>query len=67
MHVAAIIAAGGLGTRIGATVPKQLIDLGDRTNMLSRSIDTFLRCDSVHEVVVAMPEGVALSEVAPGA
>jgi 2-C-methyl-D-erythritol 4-phosphate cytidylyltransferase/2-C-methyl-D-erythritol 2,4-cyclodiphosphate synthase len=67
MHVAAIIAAGGIGTRIGATVPKQLIDLGDHTNMLSRSIDTFLKCAAVHEVVVATPEGLAWSNAAsPG-
>jgi 2-C-methyl-D-erythritol 4-phosphate cytidylyltransferase/2-C-methyl-D-erythritol 2,4-cyclodiphosphate synthase len=67
MHVAAIIAAGGLGTRIGATRPKQLIDLGDRTNMLSRSIEAFLQCDSVHEVVVATPDGVVLSQAARAA
>ena len=31
MHVTAIIAAGGSGTRLGAAVPKQLLELGGRT------------------------------------
>jgi 2-C-methyl-D-erythritol 4-phosphate cytidylyltransferase/2-C-methyl-D-erythritol 2,4-cyclodiphosphate synthase len=57
MHVAAIIAAGGRGTRIGAHLPKQLLDLGDRTTMLSRTVATFLRCDAIDEIVIALADG----------
>jgi 2-C-methyl-D-erythritol 4-phosphate cytidylyltransferase/2-C-methyl-D-erythritol 2,4-cyclodiphosphate synthase len=59
MHVAAIIAAGGTGSRVGAGSPKQLLDLGDGTTMLSRALQAFVMCTSVHEIVVALPEGVS--------
>jgi 2-C-methyl-D-erythritol 4-phosphate cytidylyltransferase/2-C-methyl-D-erythritol 2,4-cyclodiphosphate synthase len=55
MRVAAIIAAGGVGTRIGGSVPKQFADLGDGTMMLWRSIDAVARCRIVDEIVVALP------------
>ena len=55
MHVAAIIAAGGQGRRLGADVPKQFLDLGDGSVMLGRSIAAFTRAQSVHEIVVALP------------
>ena len=66
MHVAAIIAAGGTGTRVGAAVPKQLLDLGDGTIMLSRCVETFLKCDAVDEIVIAIGPGMGFgSDVAP--
>ena len=58
MHVAAIIAAGGKGTRIGGAVPKQLVDLGDGTHMLARSLHAFLDCPAVNEIAIAMAEGM---------
>lgn len=54
MYVSAIIAAGGHGRRVGAGVPKQLLDLAGRP-MLRWSIDAFLACDRVSEVVVVVP------------
>jgi 2-C-methyl-D-erythritol 4-phosphate cytidylyltransferase/2-C-methyl-D-erythritol 2,4-cyclodiphosphate synthase len=60
MHVAAILAAGGLGTRIGGGVPKQFHDLGDGTLMISRSLETLMACALVDEVVVALPSGFGL-------
>jgi 2-C-methyl-D-erythritol 4-phosphate cytidylyltransferase/2-C-methyl-D-erythritol 2,4-cyclodiphosphate synthase len=60
MYVTAIIAAGGTGARIGGSVPKQLIDLGDESNMLSRSLQAFLDCGQVDEIVLVAPPGVAL-------
>jgi 2-C-methyl-D-erythritol 4-phosphate cytidylyltransferase/2-C-methyl-D-erythritol 2,4-cyclodiphosphate synthase len=54
MHVSAIIAAGGRGRRLGAGVPKQLLDLGGRP-MLQWSIDTFLACGRVDDLVVVVP------------
>ena len=58
MHVAAIIAAGGSGTRIGAALPKQLLDLGDGTVMLSRCVDVFLKCGAIDEIVIAIGAGM---------
>jgi 2-C-methyl-D-erythritol 4-phosphate cytidylyltransferase / 2-C-methyl-D-erythritol 2,4-cyclodiphosphate synthase len=55
MHVAAILAAAGLGTRIGGDLPKQFRDLGDGTDMLRRSLRTLVECPLVTEIVVAFP------------
>jgi 2-C-methyl-D-erythritol 4-phosphate cytidylyltransferase/2-C-methyl-D-erythritol 2,4-cyclodiphosphate synthase len=57
MRVAAILAAGGLGTRAGGTVPKQFHDLGDGSRMITRALTTLLSCPLVDEVVVALPAG----------
>jgi 2-C-methyl-D-erythritol 4-phosphate cytidylyltransferase/2-C-methyl-D-erythritol 2,4-cyclodiphosphate synthase len=54
MQVTAIIAAGGRGRRLGAGVPKQLLDLGGRP-MLQWSLDTFLACGRVGDLVVVVP------------
>jgi 2-C-methyl-D-erythritol 4-phosphate cytidylyltransferase / 2-C-methyl-D-erythritol 2,4-cyclodiphosphate synthase len=54
MHVTAIIAAGGRGTRLGGTVLKQLLPVAGRP-ILERSVRTFIDHPSVHEVVVALP------------
>jgi len=55
MYVAAIVAAGGLGSRVGGEVPKQFSELGDGSNMLLRCLTTLTRCDIVNEIVVAIP------------
>jgi 2-C-methyl-D-erythritol 4-phosphate cytidylyltransferase/2-C-methyl-D-erythritol 2,4-cyclodiphosphate synthase len=67
MRVAAILAAGGLGTRVGSDTPKQFHDLGDGTNMLDRSLRTLFECALVDEIVVAFPAGelVRPSHVGP--
>jgi 2-C-methyl-D-erythritol 4-phosphate cytidylyltransferase/2-C-methyl-D-erythritol 2,4-cyclodiphosphate synthase len=54
MHATAIIAAGGRGRRLGGAKPKQLLDLGGRP-MLQWSIDAFLACEHVRDVVVVGP------------
>jgi 2-C-methyl-D-erythritol 4-phosphate cytidylyltransferase / 2-C-methyl-D-erythritol 2,4-cyclodiphosphate synthase len=54
MYVSAIIAAGGRGRRLGAPVPKQALELGGRP-MLQWSVETFLGCSRVNEVVVVVP------------
>jgi 2-C-methyl-D-erythritol 4-phosphate cytidylyltransferase/2-C-methyl-D-erythritol 2,4-cyclodiphosphate synthase len=56
MRVVAIIAAGGLGTRLGAGTPKQFLDLGGRS-VLDRSVTAFVDHPAVTEVVVALPAG----------
>jgi len=58
LHVTAIIAAGGRGTRFGAGRPKQLLLIGGRP-ILERSVTAFLDHPLVHEVVVAMPGELA--------
>lgn len=60
MRVAAIIAAGGSGQRLGAGVPKQLLDIGGRT-MLQRSVEAFTAHARVDDVVVVLPRGLAAS------
>jgi 2-C-methyl-D-erythritol 4-phosphate cytidylyltransferase/2-C-methyl-D-erythritol 2,4-cyclodiphosphate synthase len=55
VHVAAIIAAGGRGLRLGQGRPKQLLTVGG-IPMLQRSVDAFASCDVVDSLVVALPE-----------
>ncbi len=54
MRVAAIIAAGGRGERLGAGRPKQLLRLGSRT-ILERSVQRFVDHPQVDEVVIVVP------------
>ncbi len=58
MHVSAIIAAAGRGTRFGSGAPKQLLALAGRP-VLQRSVDAFVRCDLVSSLVVALPVELA--------
>lgn len=55
MQVSAIIAAGGSGSRLGAGVPKQFLEVGGRS-ILERSVAALARHDRIAEVVVALPE-----------
>ncbi len=57
MHVTAIIAAGGSGRRLGASVPKQLLDVGGRS-ILARSVGAFDRHPAVTELIVALPSSL---------
>ena len=58
MFVSAIIAAGGRGLRLGGSSPKQLLTLGGRP-ILARSVDAFVACDVISEIVVALPADLA--------
>ncbi len=58
MTVTAIIAAAGSGRRLGAGVPKQLLELGGRS-LLERSVRAFLSHPRVRDVVVALPAALA--------
>ena len=60
MHVTAIIAAGGVGSRLGAGVPKQLLELGGRT-ILERSVQAFATHPRVNDVIVVLPAELASS------
>lgn len=54
MHVSAIIAAGGRGLRFGGARPKQLLTLAG-SPILQRSVDAFLDCERIADIVVALP------------
>ncbi len=54
--VSAILAAGGLGTRLGAGRPKQFLEVRGRS-ILEWSLAVLASHPQVHEVVVALPEG----------
>jgi 2-C-methyl-D-erythritol 4-phosphate cytidylyltransferase/2-C-methyl-D-erythritol 2,4-cyclodiphosphate synthase len=58
MFVSAIIAAGGRGLRFGGGAPKQLLTLGGRP-ILARSVEAFVACDVISEIVVALPADLA--------
>ena len=58
MHVTAIIAAAGEGRRLGAAVPKQLLDIGGRS-ILERSVAAFASHDRVDDVIVVLPAALA--------
>jgi 2-C-methyl-D-erythritol 4-phosphate cytidylyltransferase / 2-C-methyl-D-erythritol 2,4-cyclodiphosphate synthase len=61
MHVTAIIAAAGEGRRLGAAVPKQLLDIGGRS-ILERSVTAFTSHDRVDDVIVVLPPGLTSME-----
>jgi 2-C-methyl-D-erythritol 4-phosphate cytidylyltransferase/2-C-methyl-D-erythritol 2,4-cyclodiphosphate synthase len=63
MQVTAIIAAAGEGRRVGAAVPKQLLEIGGRT-ILERSVEAFASHPEIQDVIVVLPRGL---ETAPGA
>ena len=54
MSVGVIIVAAGRGARMGAAVPKQLLDLGGRS-ILQRSVAAFDAHPRVSEMVVVLP------------
>ena len=58
MHVTAIIAAGGAGLRLGAGVPKQLLEVGEMS-ILQRSVSAFGCHPDVDEVIVSLPPELA--------
>ena len=55
MFVAAIIAAGGRGVRLGADRPKQFLDLGGRS-ILEMSVAALAASDRIQQIIVAVPD-----------
>jgi len=58
VHVSAIIAAGGRGSRFGGAQPKQLQMLAG-VPILKRTVDAFLQGYAFDEVIVALPADLA--------
>lgn len=54
MSVGVILVAAGRGTRLGADLPKQLLEVGGRS-ILRRSVDAFDAHPGVDEIVVVLP------------
>ena len=55
MHVTAIIAAAGAGRRLGASKPKQLLDIGGGS-MLQHSVRAFADHPRVSDIVLVLPK-----------
>ncbi|MBY0497031.1 MAG: 2-C-methyl-D-erythritol 4-phosphate cytidylyltransferase [Cyanobacteria bacterium] len=55
MNVAAIIAAGGRGARLGADRPKQFLEIGGRS-ILELSVAALAASDRIKDIVVALPQ-----------
>ena len=51
---AAVLPAGGLGKRMGGTIPKQLMKLGSKP-VYQYCLETFLKMEEIAEVVIAVP------------
>jgi len=60
MQLAAVIAAGGKGIRLGRNVRKQYLSLGSKP-MLAHSVGLFAGHEAVSQIVVAIPEGDFIS------
>jgi 2-C-methyl-D-erythritol 4-phosphate cytidylyltransferase/2-C-methyl-D-erythritol 2,4-cyclodiphosphate synthase len=59
VRVSAIIAAAGRGTRFGGSSLKQLVPLAG-VPLLQWSVDAFLRCGVISDIVVSLPPDVAV-------
>jgi 2-C-methyl-D-erythritol 4-phosphate cytidylyltransferase/2-C-methyl-D-erythritol 2,4-cyclodiphosphate synthase len=60
VHVTAIIAAAGRGSRLGGSRPKQLLAVGGR-ELLERSVELFASHPAVNDVIVALPADLAVN------
>jgi 2-C-methyl-D-erythritol 4-phosphate cytidylyltransferase len=56
MRMVAVVLGGGVGQRIGAQVPKQLLKLGGRT-LIERCVAAFEQAPGVDEILVVMAAG----------
>jgi 2-C-methyl-D-erythritol 4-phosphate cytidylyltransferase len=64
----AIVVAAGTGERLGADVPKALVEVGGRS-LAARAVDAASACSAVLAVVVAAPRGLedrVAAELGPG-
>src|SRR5918995_299363 len=58
MRVTAIIAAGGTGRRLGAPVPKQMLQIDGRS-ILEHSVEAFAGHPAIAETIVVLPADLA--------
>ncbi|MBV9207274.1 MAG: 2-C-methyl-D-erythritol 4-phosphate cytidylyltransferase [Actinobacteria bacterium] len=58
MRMVAVVLGGGVGQRLGAGMPKQLLTLGGMT-LVERCVAAFEAAPGVHEILVVMARGYA--------
>jgi 2-C-methyl-D-erythritol 4-phosphate cytidylyltransferase len=56
MRMVAVVLGGGVGQRLGAGMPKQLLTLGGKT-LVERCVAAFDQAPGVDEILVVMPRG----------
>ena len=56
MRMVAVVLGGGVGQRLGAGMPKQLLSLGGRT-LIERCVAAFDQAPGIDEVLVVMARG----------
>ena len=56
MRMVAVVLGGGIGQRVGATLPKQLLRLGGRT-LVEHCVAAFEQAPGVDEILVVMARG----------
>ena len=54
MYNIAVILAGGIGARVGGTLPKQLLPLADDRSVLEHAVTAFEQADCIDEVCIVM-------------
>ena len=54
MYNIAVILAGGIGARVGGTLPKQLLPLEDGRSILEHAVSAFEQADCIDEVCIVM-------------
>ena len=54
MYNIAVILAGGIGARVGGTLPKQLLPLADGRSVLEHAVSAFEQADCIDEVCIVM-------------
>ena len=54
MRHIAVILAGGIGSRVGGSTPKQLLPLADGRSILEHCVDAFEAAPSIDEIAVVM-------------
>lgn len=50
----AVIAAGGIGSRMGSEIPKQYIEINSKA-IINHTIDKFIKCDRIDKIIVLCP------------
>ena len=54
MQNIAVILAGGIGARVGGSLPKQLLPLQDGKSVLEHAVDAFEQSPHIHEICIVM-------------
>lgn len=64
MQIDVIIVAAGLGKRLGASIPKQYLKLGNKT-ILEHTVDAVLACSYVNNLIIVLNKNDTLFKTLP--